>query len=71
MSRKTIFIGINTLQMVSRLDTPFPLPLAIKSGTTPCMSIRTLTLGLLFVLIWSSAFTSGKFIVADAPPITA
>jgi len=34
------------------------------------MSIRALLLGLLFVLIWSSAFTSGKFIVADAPPIT-
>lgn len=34
------------------------------------MSLRAIILGLLFVLIWSSAFTSGKFIVADAPPIT-
>ena len=30
-----------------------------------------MVIGLLFVFIWSSAFTSGKFIVADAPPITA
>ena len=34
------------------------------------MTLRAVILGLLFVLIWSSAFTSGKFIVADAPPIT-
>ena len=34
------------------------------------MSLRAIILGLLFVLMWSSAFTSGKFIVADAPPIT-
>lgn len=34
------------------------------------MTFRAVALGLLFVLIWSSAFTSGKFIVADAPPIT-
>lgn len=35
------------------------------------MSLRAFLFGLLFVLIWSSAFTSGKFIVADAPPLTA
>ncbi len=34
------------------------------------MTFRALIFGLLFVLIWSSAFTSGKFIVADAPAIT-
>ncbi len=34
------------------------------------MNLRAFFLGLLFVLMWSSAFTSGKFIVADAPPIT-
>lgn len=34
------------------------------------MNFRTIIFGLLFVLIWSSAFTSGKFIVADAPAIT-
>ncbi len=33
------------------------------------MNIRAIFLGLLFVFIWSSAFTSGKFIVVDAPPI--
>jgi len=33
------------------------------------MNIRAILLGLLFVFIWSSAFTSGKFIVVDAPPI--
>ena len=33
------------------------------------MNMRAILLGLLFVLIWSSAFTSGKFIVVDAPPI--
>ena len=35
------------------------------------MSMRALLFGLLFVLFWSSAFTSGKFIVADAPAMTA
>ena len=35
------------------------------------MTLRATLIGLTFVLIWSSAFTSGKFIVADAPPITA
>ncbi len=34
------------------------------------MNIRAIIFGLLFVLIWSSAFTSGKLIVADAPAIT-
>ncbi|WP_372884130.1 DMT family transporter [Shimia sp.] len=32
------------------------------------MDIRSIGMGLLFALIWSSAFTSARIIVADAPP---
>lgn len=35
------------------------------------MDIRALGMGLLFALMWSSAFTSARMIVADAPPLTA
>ncbi|MBJ3763302.1 DMT family transporter [Maribius pontilimi] len=35
------------------------------------MDARALLLGLAFAVMWSSAFTSAKFIVADAPPLTA
>ncbi|KGB83280.1 MAG: DMT family transporter [Pseudomonadota bacterium] len=35
------------------------------------MDIRALGMGLAFALMWSSAFTSARFIVADAPPLTA
>jgi len=35
------------------------------------MDLRALLLGLAFAVMWSSAFTSAKFIVADAPPLTA
>ena len=35
------------------------------------MDVRALLLGLGFVVMWSSAFTSAKFVVADAPPLTA
>ncbi|KIT16665.1 DMT family transporter [Jannaschia aquimarina] len=33
------------------------------------MDLRALVLGLLFALMWSSAFTSARIIVAEAPPI--
>lgn len=33
------------------------------------MNIRALILGLLFAFMWSSAFTSARIIVAEAPPI--
>jgi drug/metabolite transporter (DMT)-like permease len=33
------------------------------------MDIRSLVMGLVFVLMWSSAFTSARIIVADAPPL--
>ncbi len=33
------------------------------------MDLRALGMGLLFALIWSSAFTSARIIVADAPPL--
>jgi len=35
------------------------------------MDLRALALGVAFAVMWSSAFTSAKFIVADAPPLTA
>ncbi len=34
------------------------------------MDIRAILMGLAFVLMWSSAFTSARIIVADAPPLT-
>ena len=33
------------------------------------MDLRAIGMGLLFALIWSSAFTSARIIVADAPPL--
>lgn len=35
------------------------------------MDIKALAMGLLFVAMWSSAFTSARIIVADAPPMLA
>jgi drug/metabolite transporter (DMT)-like permease len=35
------------------------------------MDFRALGMGLLFALMWSSAFTSARMIVADAPPLAA
>ncbi len=35
------------------------------------MDIRAIIMGLIFALAWSSAFTSARIIVADAPPMTA
>ena len=35
------------------------------------MDLRAIGLGLAFAFMWSSAFTSARMIVADAPPITA
>ena len=35
------------------------------------MDIRAITMGLAFALMWSSAFTSARIIVADAPPLAA
>ncbi len=35
------------------------------------MDIRAILMGLAFVFMWSSAFTSARMIVADAPPLTA
>ncbi len=34
------------------------------------MDIRAILMGLAFALMWSSAFTSARIIVADAPPLT-
>jgi len=35
------------------------------------MDLRAVFLGLVFALMWSSAFTAARMIVADAPPLTA
>jgi drug/metabolite transporter (DMT)-like permease len=35
------------------------------------MDLRAMFMGLAFALMWSSAFTSARMIVADAPPLTA
>ena len=35
------------------------------------MSLRSILMGLAFVIMWSSAFSSARMIVADAPPLTA
>lgn len=35
------------------------------------MDFRSVLMGLAFALMWSSAFTSARMIVADAPPVTA
>lgn len=35
------------------------------------MDFRALVMGLLFALMWASAFTSARMIVLDAPPLTA
>ena len=35
------------------------------------LDIRAVLMGLLFALMWSSAFTSARIIVADAPPLAA
>jgi len=35
------------------------------------MDLRAIFMGLLFALIWSSAFTSARIIVAEAPPLSA
>lgn len=34
------------------------------------MDLRAIVMGLAFALMWSSAFTSARMIVADAPPLT-
>ncbi|PQO22936.1 EamA family transporter [Rhodobacteraceae bacterium WD3A24] len=35
------------------------------------MNIRAIAMGLIFAVMWSSAFTSARVIVADAPPLSA
>ena len=35
------------------------------------MDFRSILMGMAFVVMWSSAFTSARMIVADAPPLTA
>src|SRR6056297_1109887 len=40
-------------------------------GTGQGMDIRAILMGLAFAVMWSSAFTSARIIVASAPPLTA
>ncbi len=35
------------------------------------MDVRAILMGLAFVVMWSSAFSSARIIVADAPPLNA
>ena len=35
------------------------------------MDLRAILMGLAFVVMWSSAFTSARIIVAEAPPLSA
>ena len=35
------------------------------------MDIRAIAMGVAFAIMWASAFTSARIIVADAPPLTA
>ncbi|MEL7115945.1 MAG: DMT family transporter, partial [Pseudomonadota bacterium] len=35
------------------------------------MDIRAILMGIAFAIMWASAFTSARMIVADAPPLTA
>ena len=35
------------------------------------MDFRSILMGMAFVIMWSSAFTSARMVVADAPPLTA
>ncbi len=44
-------------------------PFFVGTPTGEAMDIRALLMGLTFAFIWSSAFTSARFIVADAPPL--
>ncbi len=41
----------------------------LQTRDTPNMDIRAIMAGLAFALIWSSAFTSARIIVAEAPPM--
>ena len=44
---------------------------AAAYGTGQGMDIRAILMGLAFAVMWSSAFTSARIIVASAPPLTA
>lgn len=42
-----------------------------QTGKETSLDIRAILMGLVFALMWSSAFTSARMIVVDAPPLTA
>src|SRR6056297_1578241 len=44
---------------------------AVVFGAGQGMDIRAILMGLAFAVMWSSAFTSARIIVASAPPLTA
>ncbi|MEC9434237.1 MAG: DMT family transporter [Pseudomonadota bacterium] len=50
---------------------PRPVPEAAPGGLLARLDGPAMAMGLVFALLWSSAFTSAKFIVADAPPFLA
>ena len=44
---------------------------AVRAAKGRSVDIRAILMGLAFAAMWSSAFTSARIIVADAPPLTA
>ena len=46
-------------------------PPARQTAKGASLDIRAILMGLIFALMWSSAFTSARMIVVDAPPLTA
>lgn len=46
-------------------------PFALGHRKGPGLDIRAIVAGLAFAFMWSSAFTSARLIVLDAPPLTA
>lgn len=67
MSGPVIAFHLQKSVLFVRNDRGFPDSYA---GDAPDMDIRALIAGLTFALIWSSAFTSARIIVTNAPPLT-
>ena len=48
-----------------------PKPVGAARLTDGFMDLRAIAMGVAFAIMWASAFTSARMIVADAPPLTA
>ncbi len=51
------------------MTAPRPDPAAAAGGLLARLDMTAMVMGLVFVVIWSSAFSAAKFVVADAPPL--